>query len=115
MSREEALACVPVKNRAVMETDPDAEEMLLTYPLRVRPWIGRILRGLGRTPADPPRKKLQLDPVGTRVWRLLDGERSVRAVIEAFRAEYDVDPKDAEIAVTRFLRELGRRGVVGLR
>lgn len=59
-------------------------------------------------------KKLQLDALGTEVWDLIDGRRSVRKIIQRFAETHRLHPREAEVSVTRFLRELGKRGLIGL-
>jgi hypothetical protein len=49
------------------------------------------------------------------VWDLLDGVRSVRRIIEIFAASHQLPQREVEIAVTQFLRQLGRRGIIGFR
>jgi hypothetical protein len=58
---------------------------------------------------------LQLDALGTAVWELLDGRRSVQQIIERFADTYSLHAKEAEVSVSQFLRELGRRELIGLR
>ncbi|MFC1817370.1 PqqD family protein [Thermodesulfobacteriota bacterium] len=115
LTRPEAMNCIPVKPIQVDETRLESGEVLLAYPTYVRPWLAKLMRQLGG-PADKVRtKKLQLDALGTAVWELLDGKRSVHQVVQQFAAKYSLHPKEAEVAVAQFLRELGRRGLVGLR
>jgi hypothetical protein len=59
--------------------------------------------------------KLQLDILGSAVWDLLDGKRSLQRVATVFAVEHQLEPEEAEVAVTQFIRELGRRGLIGLR
>ena len=56
-----------------------------------------------------------LTHIPTEVWGLLDGKRSVRELIAVFADRHRMHPKEAEFSVARFLRELGRRGLIGLR
>ncbi len=115
LTREEALACRPVKNHQVTETRGEEGEVMLSYPVRIKPWIAGLRRRLGGGEKPLPPKKLQLDELGTEVWGLIDGRRPVRGIIRAFKENYKVTDRDAEIAVTRFLKELGKRGLIGLR
>jgi len=41
-------------------------------------------------------------------------ERSLRRIVAAFAAAHQLEAREAEIAVTQFVRELGRRGLIGL-
>lgn len=34
-----------------------------------------------------------LDPVGTRIWELIDGQASLRSIHSVLRTEYDADPE----------------------
>ena len=56
-------------------------------------------------------KKIELDELGTEVWDLLDGRRSVRHLIKSFAGTHQLEPREAEVSVTQFIRELGRRGL----
>jgi hypothetical protein len=55
-----------------------------------------------------------LNPVGTRIWELADGARSVRQIAEAIVAEFDVTPEAASQDVTEFLQELVDAGMLTL-
>ncbi len=46
---------------------------------------------------------------------MLDGRRSLGRIAAAFAEAHQLEPREAEIAVTQFIRDLGRRGLVGLR
>jgi hypothetical protein len=113
-SREEALACIPVKSAAIHAARTPEGLTRLSYPLILKPWIAELARRFGSTPAAPPSRQLELDELGSLTWDLIDGKRSVRAIIRRFSVQSRVHPKEAETAVTRFLRELGRRGIVGM-
>ena len=79
------------------------------------PWVARVAGWMGRSGALQRTGRLQLDRLGTGVWDMLDGRRSLGRICAAFAEEHQLDPREAEIAVTQFVRELGRRGLVGLR
>ena len=113
--RDDALRVIPVKSRMVTDMRLDSGEVLVTYPVAVRPWMAKVIKVLGRRPLKPMTRQLQLDLLGTVVWDLLDGQRSVQMLIERFAAEYQLQNREAEISVTQFLRELGRRGIIGMR
>ncbi len=52
-----------------------------------------------------------LNPVGTRVWELLDG-RSLAEVVDAIVVEFEVQRSQAALDVERFVRELLSLGAV---
>ncbi len=89
-------------------------EVIIKYPLTVRPWIAAVAKRLGEPQDRKQIKKLQLDVLGTSVWDLVDGKRSVRRIIHIFAKTHRLENKEAEVSVTRFIRELGQRGLLGL-
>jgi hypothetical protein len=115
LSRAKALDCTPVKNIHVKATRLDTGEVLLTYPAAMRPWLAGLIRRFGGPSDRSLTKKLQLDELGTQVWDLIDGRSTVQKVIQCFAEDYQLHLKEAEVSVSRFLRELGRRGIIGLR
>ncbi len=114
LNRAEALRCVPRKNPGVTVERIAADQVQLVYTVRLRPWFLALTRRLGG-PAETERiKKLQLDELGTATWDLLDGQATVRQIVDRFAERYQLHRREAEVAVTRFLRELGRRGLIAL-
>lgn len=53
-----------------------------------------------------------LDPIGTRIWRLLDRPREVREICGVIQDGYEVAPAECEQAVLALLRDLNARGLV---
>lgn len=47
-----------------------------------------------------------LNGVGSRIWELIDGSRSVSQIVEAIASEYDTTPEQAEQDVKSFIQEL---------
>jgi hypothetical protein len=114
LSRAAALKCRPAKSLHVTESRLETGEILLEYPLTVRPWLAAIAKRLGGPRNIVQTKKLQLDAMGTAVWDLVDGNRSVRRIIQIFAETHRLNNKEAEVSVTTFIRELGQRGILGL-
>ena len=115
LTRAQALNCTPIKNTQVKATRLDTGEVLLTYPITIRPWIRILSRRLGRDVDQIQLKKLQLDELGTAVWDLMNGKRSVFQIIKHFNKRYHLQNREAEVAVTRFIKMLGKRGLIGLK
>jgi hypothetical protein len=115
VTREEALKSTPVKSAEVKEERLETGEILLTYPVTIRPWIASLARRLGGDANRVQLKRIHLCELGTTVWDLMDGRRSVRRVIQGFARKYQLHIKEAEVAVSRYLRELGKRGLIGLK
>lgn len=53
-----------------------------------------------------------LDPVGTRIWQLLDGGGSVDEIVDAITVEYDVDAATCRADLARFVQTLRANGLV---
>ena len=113
-TRAEAFAHCPVKNRQVLEEELEGGAMVLTYPLVIRPWLAGVARRLGLQSREPLTRRLQLDEMGSLTWSLLDGKRTVQDVVDFLCRRYKLNRREAEVATTGFLRELGKRGLVGL-
>jgi hypothetical protein len=115
LSRTDALCCIPVRNPLVLENRMDSGVMLLSYPETLRPWFANILERMKKKSELRRMRKLQLDILGTGVWDLVDGKSTVMEIIDSFAGLYQLYHKEAEVSVIQFLRELGRRGFVGMK
>ena len=114
-TRAEAFAYCPVKNRQVLEEELEGGALVLTYPLVIRPWLAGVAQRLGLQSREPLTRRLQLDEMGSLTWSLLDGKRTVQDVVDFLCRRYKLNRREAEVATTGFLRQLGKRGLIGLR
>jgi len=55
-----------------------------------------------------------LDPIGRRIWDLLDEPARVSEICSRLTAEYQVEPEECEADVLSFLRELVERRIVNV-
>ena len=115
LSRSEALSLRPAKNQHVVEERLGADEVIIEYPMTVKPWVSALLQRFGGRSEPVRTKKLQLDELGTAVWDMVDGQRSVREIVAEFADTHRLERKEAEVSVTHFLRMLGQRGLIGMR
>lgn len=53
-----------------------------------------------------------LNPVGARIWELLDGERDGYVVLETLVREFDVSPEQARSDLIEFLEQLREAGII---
>lgn len=112
LTREESLGAIPIRNPEVEWTDVDGEtgpEILLTVP-PPKGGMVKYLRPILMLPNKP--RQLQLDVMGSHVWRLCDGERSVEDVGEVLRQEYKLSYREAMLSLTSYLKTLGKRGLM---
>ena len=115
ISRAEALDRIPVKNRQISENRLETGEIVIGYLVTMRPFFAGLAKRFGGQEVQTQMKKLQLDELGTSVWNLMDGNRSVRQLVKMFAETHQLENREAEVSVTQFVRELGRRGLIGMR
>jgi hypothetical protein len=114
-ARGEALACRPVRNANIIEEHLSDGRIQLSYPTTLKPWFGNWAQRLGKWDGRPMTKKLELDEMGALAWSMINGESTVQDIVRAFSREYGLQSREAELSVTTFIKELGLRGLVGLR
>ncbi len=115
ISRAEALNRIPVKNRQISVNRLETGEVVINYTVTQRPLFAGLVKRFGGPEVQTQMKKLQLDELGTAVWELVDGKRSVRQLVKTFAGTHQLEPREAEMSVTQFIRELGRRGLIAMR
>jgi len=106
---------VPVRNAEVKETPLNGGLVELAYPLAIKPWFGSLAEKVGLWDKRPMIKRIELDEMGSFVWERIDGNHTVRQIAEAFVDEYKVQPREAELSVTAFIKTIGQRGIIGLK
>ena len=113
LSREEALAAIPVRNPSVSSSrDDDGHVNLLLE--RQNNSRTRLLSVLFYV---PKRKTIELDERGSFVWNLVDGETTVQSIIDRYRQRYTPDRrnwKEAELQVVEFLRMLAKKRLIAM-
>ena len=104
------LAAVPhVNTKAdIMEV---REGVIVSVPVRRPRWL---IPPISWVLPWSSHRRVQLDGAGTAVLQLCDGRRNVEQVIETFAREHKLSFRESQLAVTQFLRELLRRGIVAL-
>jgi len=103
------LASRPVRNEAVQWERDENGEVCITL-VRARTWKATLLSKIFYI---PERRKLVLDEVGSGVWEMCDGRTSVEAMIRGLSAKYKLNPKESEVSLLHYLRQLGQKRLVG--
>jgi len=114
ISRADALDRIPVKNIQITEARLETGEVVISYPVTMRPFFAGLVKRFGGPEVQIQMKKLQLDELGTSVWDMINGKFSVRQLVERFAKTHQLEAREAEVSVAQFIRELGRRGLIGL-
>lgn len=108
------MALSPVKSRDVAEDETASGCVRLSLPVAVRPALAGLARRFGLWDGKVLRKTVELDALGSAVWRLIDGRRSIGGIAAALADRFGLDAREAELAVAEFLRQLGRRGAIAM-
>lgn len=111
-TRTEALAGVPRISPSATWVVLENGDVLIEYPLNIKPFFIQLANRFNKGQAQQPTKKLQLDSMGSRVWQMFDGEKDVKTIIRQVSDQSGLSLQEAEISVTTFLRQLGRRGLI---
>lgn len=109
LTREEALAARPLRNPAITWEEQDNGRVLLIVPLEQKAWL-RLLRLLVRIPTE---KKVELDELGSDVWRWSDGEATVDDLVARLSQKHKLHRREAETSLTQFLQTLAQRRFMG--
>ena len=107
-ARREFLALRPRRNPAVAWSNEN-DRVVLTVQ-RGTDWRVRALNLFFPIPEE---KRVVLDPIGSDVWRLCDGHTTVDAMARRIAKQYQVGPRQAELSLQQFFKDLVRRGYVG--
>ncbi len=81
-----------------------------------RPQSLRFLRMLGSLSAGPTTETriIELDLIGSMIWKSCDGRTRVCDVIEDVRRLFLISYREAERSVTEYIQTLGNRGLISL-
>lgn len=104
------LAAVPQKNEAAT-VERTAKGMLVSIPVRRPRWL---VPPLSWVVPFSEKRRVELDPAGRLVLESCDGRRTVEEVIERFAGEHKLSFRESQLAVTQFLKELVKRGIIAI-
>lgn len=114
ITRTESLACIPERSKSV-RWDEHEGDVTIEYPLPLKPFFISLARKYNNAEQQNLTKKLQLDSIGSKVWLMIDGSMDVKTIIKETAPIAGLSMQEAELSVTTFLRELGRRGLILLK
>lgn len=110
-NKTDALRAIPVPRSDVSTQTTPTGLIRITYPETLAPWLTRLLpKGLRQ-----PLRTIELDVMGSYVWNLMDGNRTVRDLTQMVSSRYSCLPQESEQAVAAFVRQLGQKGILVLR
>ena len=110
LTREQSLASVPLRNELIEVERSDGGEIRLVIPRRESWWVN----ALSRVFYVPKTHRISLDEIGSFVWELCDGKHNVRQIVQALSTRYKLHRKEAEVSVVAYLRQLAKKGIIGI-
>ena len=110
LTREQSMAAVPIRNPMLTVERDDGDLENLSIPRKEAWWVKLLVRVV----YIPKHRRLALDRLGSTVWDLCDGQNTVRTVIDKFSKEYKLNRKEAEISMVTYLKQLAKKGIIGL-
>jgi hypothetical protein len=110
LSHEQLLAAVPAPN-AALRSEPRGDAIRLWVPVQRRWWLQKPLGWFLPLRRE---KGIELDRVGSEVWRACDGRRSVEQIVEGFAGRHQLGFHAARLPVVQFLQSLVERNLIAL-
>ena len=107
-ARREFMALKPIRNPDLGWEEVE-ERVVLSVP-RPNTWQVKLVNVFFPVPEE---RKVILDPIGSDVWRVCDGETPISEVTKVLQREYKLGAREAELSLQQFFKDLGRRGYIG--
>ena len=109
LSRSEFLQMKPVRNPALKWEKNKDGVITLIVSLKKAARKGILLKM-----ASPPKeKKIELDKIGSTIWEICDGSKTVKDIIKRLYEEYKIMPIEAEVSLNTYFTDLSKRGLLG--
>jgi len=108
LSREAALAARPYPLPGIrIQAEEDGKIKILIRFQRSgwQKWLG--------APAEYERQ-FELDNLGCEVFEACDGNTSVKKIVKRFAASHDLNVAEAEMAVTKYMKTLMMKRIIGM-
>jgi hypothetical protein len=116
LTREEALRARLMRNQAVSEETKDSGEVVISMPIIETPAfkvLAWLMKRATKQPV-PSHKKIELDEIGSFIWRGCDGKATVEDLVRGVSREYKIPRKEAEHSVTLFVKQLAEKRLVAI-
>lgn len=108
VDRRESLRSIPAIIPGVTFEEEEDGRLTVLVPIRRR---GGFL-GYFQSPAT--KHRIRLDEIGAYVVGIIDGERTVQSIVDAFAGKYRVNKREAELSIAAFLKSLAQRNVIAI-
>lgn len=108
-NREDILNALPLRNKLIEWERDDKGEVSLIIPQKQKLWV----RLASKIFMLPDKRVIVLDDVGSYVWELCDGKNQIHQVVNQLCKQYKMTRKEAETSLLTYMRQLGKRGIIG--
>jgi len=109
IDRVYVLKSIPLRNTLIKWEMDDKNEVSLVVPQKEKLWV-RIVTKIFMI---PNKRVIVLDDVGSFVWTLCDGKNSIEHIVKRLCNKYNLTRKEAEMSLLTYMRQLGKKGLVG--
>lgn len=109
VSAEQVLESRPLRNPALRAEAMEGGGLRL-HAERRGEWWAKLLSVLFPIPR---KRVVELDAPGAEVWELCDGEHTLREMTRIFQERHKLTRAEAEWSLRTYLRDLGKRRLVG--
>lgn len=110
-ARKRMLAAVPIHSDSYNPEILDNGQVSFTIS-RKKSWFATVFVTIFFVSGE---KKLTLDKVGSYVWKLCDGSKSVAEIAVAMKEEFKLTRKEAQVSVIQFVQTLMKKGVLSVK
>ncbi len=110
-ARRQFLALRPFRNPNIKEDDAEGRVLLIITPPDTR--FSKLLGLFLPLSPEERKKRVVLDPLGSHVWRLCDGQTTMEAISKSLQKTFKLGTLEAEQSLRQFFQTLGKRGYIG--
>ncbi|MFA4015169.1 MAG: hypothetical protein RUDDFDWM_000242 [Candidatus Fervidibacterota bacterium] len=110
LKRSELLRLKPLRKEHIF-WEEDEEGVVRIKSERV----GLLARIMGLILRITPRRYIQLDEIGSIVWKMCDGEHTVAQISQELMKRYKLERREAETSLLTFIQHLLKRRLITLR
>ena len=98
-----------MRNTQIRWEETKKGELRIKVP-RPQTWIVKAFSKYAKV---LPYREIVLDELGAWTFRSCDGKKKVKEIIEEFARKYNLNPKESEVSIIEYLRQLARRRLIG--
>lgn len=107
----EQLTCLPVRNMNITVLDQDDQRVAVEVPLKY-PWF--VFSFVKKVMKLHSTKSIELDAVGSRVFKMMDGKTTVEDIIDDVKDKHLLTFFEARALVLEYIRNLVARGLAAV-